>query len=261
MIYDTPIRTSLQNLNRVLATGMPTLLSFEMPHCEPCAALDAPLKDLAREYAGRALIVRVEDSAQAELPAGIDITRIPTLVIWRDRRDAGRIEGAPSKDVIRQYLEYLTGSGLRPQPASGPSVALNGIRAGGDGASQTGWNSSDIGKSAHQSGATGAPIVVSDATFDRDVLQSPLPVLVDFWAPWCGPCRMVSPIVEELGREYRERLKVAKVNTDENPVRASNLGIRGIPTLILFRGGREVDRIVGAAPKPTLKQFVERHLR
>ncbi|MBP1694056.1 MAG: thioredoxin, partial [Chloroflexi bacterium] len=118
MIYDTPIRTSLQNLNRVLATGMPTLLSFEMPHCEPCAALDAPLKDLAREYAGRALIVRVEDSTQAELPAGFDITRIPTLVIWRDRRDAGRIEGAPSKDVIRQYLEYLTGSGPRPQPAS-----------------------------------------------------------------------------------------------------------------------------------------------
>jgi thioredoxin len=102
---------------------------------------------------------------------------------------------------------------------------------------------------------------VSDGSFDKEVLRSPVPVLVDFWAPWCGPCRMVSPIVEELGREYKGQLKVAKVNTDDNPRRAGGLGIQGIPTLILFNNGREVDRIVGAAPKPMLKQFIERNLR
>jgi thioredoxin 1 len=261
MIYDTPIRTSVQNLNRVLAAGMPTLLSFEMPRCVPCAALDAPLKDLAHEYAGRALIVRVEDCAEAELPEPFKVTRVPTLIIWRAGRDTGRIEGAPSRDVLREYLEFLIGSGSYPAPASGPSVALSSLRSGSDGASQTVWNPSNVGKDVNQSTGPGAPIVVSDASFDRDVLHSHLPVLVDFWAPWCGPCRMVSPIVEELGREYRERLKVAKVNTDDNPVRASSLGIRGIPTLILFKGGHEVDRLVGAAPKPALKQFLEKHLR
>jgi thioredoxin 1 len=93
---------------------------------------------------------------------------------------------------------------------------------------------------------------VTDATYQQVVLDSALPVLVDFWAPWCGPCRMVSPIVEELANEYAGRLVVAKVNTDENPVTPGQLGIRGIPTLILYVEGDEADRVAGYVAKNVL---------
>jgi thioredoxin 1 len=101
------------------------------------------------------------------------------------------------------------------------------------------------------------PIEVSDEQFDSEILKAEKPVLVDFWAPWCGPCRMVGPVVEELAGEYQDRLKVAKVNTDDNQSHAARLGIQGIPTLIFFKDGREVDRVVGALPKGALKQRID----
>jgi thioredoxin 1 len=97
----------------------------------------------------------------------------------------------------------------------------------------------------------------TDATFDREVLQSPLPVLVDFWAPWCGPCRIVGPIVEELAQEYAGKVKVVKLNTDDNQETAAAYGIRGIPTLAIFVRGQIVDGIVGAAPKKMLKEKLD----
>ena len=101
------------------------------------------------------------------------------------------------------------------------------------------------------------PIHVSDAAFDTVVLQSNVPVLVDFWAPWCGPCRMVAPTLEKLAGEYADKILVAKVNTDDNPMYAMQYGVQGIPTLLFVREGKEVDRIVGAAPYPAIKQRLE----
>lgn len=98
------------------------------------------------------------------------------------------------------------------------------------------------------------PIHVTDATFDEVVLQAPLPVLVDFWAPWCGPCRMIAPVVEELAKTYNGRAVIAKMNTDEHGEAATKLGIMGIPTLILFKDGQEVDRIVGYVPRRTIEE-------
>jgi thioredoxin 1 len=98
---------------------------------------------------------------------------------------------------------------------------------------------------------------VSQATFEDEVVKSDLPTLVDFWAPWCGPCRMLSPTVEELAGEYTGKLKVVKVNTDQNNEVAGQFGIRGIPTLIFFKNGKEVDRLVGAQQKAVLAKKID----
>ena len=98
---------------------------------------------------------------------------------------------------------------------------------------------------------------VTDAEFHKEVIESDLPVLVDFWAPWCGPCQRIGPILEELAGDYAGRLRIAKVNTEENQVQAGEYGVRGIPTMILFRNGNEVDRIVGALPKLVLQLWIE----
>jgi thioredoxin len=92
--------------------------------------------------------------------------------------------------------------------------------------------------------------------FDQTVSSSTVPVVVDFWAPWCGPCRMVSPVLDDIAGKYPGRIKVVKVNSDENPALSQQLGIQGIPTIILFRDGKEIDRLVGAAPRESIIRFL-----
>jgi thioredoxin 1 len=101
---------------------------------------------------------------------------------------------------------------------------------------------------------------VTDETFEQEVIESQVPVLVDFWAPWCGPCRMVAPVVDEISEQYSGQIKVVKVNTDENPSVASKYGIRSIPTLMIFKGGQRVDMVVGAVPKTTLASTLEKYI-
>ena len=103
-----------------------------------------------------------------------------------------------------------------------------------------------------------APFPVTDASFAAEVERSPLPVLVDAWAPWCGPCRMIAPAIDELARELSGRVRFGKLNVDENPLTAARYDLRSIPTLLVFDGGREVDRIVGLQPKAEIARRLER---
>jgi thioredoxin 1 len=97
-------------------------------------------------------------------------------------------------------------------------------------------------------------IAVTDASFEAEVLQGDIPVVVDFWAEWCGPCRLIAPVLEELAREYDGRVKVAKMNVDENPGISMKYQVRSIPTLMFFKGGQRVDQVIGAVPKAELKK-------
>ena len=108
------------------------------------------------------------------------------------------------------------------------------------------------------SAADGTPLTVTDATFAAEVERSPLPVMVDMWAAWCGPCRMLEPVVEELAEELAGRVRVAKLNVDVNPATASRFGVRSIPTLLVLKDGREVDRMVGVLPKADIARRLER---
>ena len=99
---------------------------------------------------------------------------------------------------------------------------------------------------------------VGDDNFEAEVIRSNLPVLIDFWAPWCGPCKSIAPVIEEVAKEYEGKLKVAKLNVDDNPITPSRYGVRGIPNLIIFKGGAVKEQIVGAIPKGRLVDAIEK---
>ena len=106
--------------------------------------------------------------------------------------------------------------------------------------------------------ASDAIIEISDSNFESEVVNSDLPVLIDFWAPWCGPCRAIAPLVEEISSSYAGKIKVGKMNVDENQSTTMKFGIRSIPTLIMFKGGEAVDQIIGAVPKGEIERVVEK---
>ena len=102
---------------------------------------------------------------------------------------------------------------------------------------------------------------INDATFEQEVIKSPLPVLIDLWAPWCGPCRMLSPIVEKLAEEYKGRVKIFKLNTDENPDTAVKFRVQAIPTLLFFKGGAMVEHMVGVQPEKEIRLRLDNLLK
>jgi thioredoxin 2 len=106
----------------------------------------------------------------------------------------------------------------------------------------------------------GTPFTVTDASFAAEVERSPQPVLVDAWAPWCGPCRIIAPVIDELASEMAGRIRFAKLNVDDNPATAARFGLRSIPTLLVFAGGREVDRLIGVQPKDEIVRRLHRVL-
>ena len=233
--FDAPIITGDQSIERVLAAGLPVVFVFLDGAASP--ELKETMNRLAREHTGQLLAVEVPARDNPASVRRYQVDRLPAIVTVRGGQVLSKAGGISGTDLDK-HVTFLLGRGPRPaqtEPAGAPSAQ----RTGGD---------------AH-------PYVVTDATFDQDVLRSPQPVLVDFWAPWCGPCRIVAPVVEKLAQEMAGRLRVAKVNVDENPLSAQRYGVQGIPTMLVVKNGQLADRWVGALPEAALRGRVTAALR
>ncbi len=262
MTIDTPIHTSEQSIDRVLRAGRPVLLEFWGNGCAPCEQLNPALDRLAATYAGKALIAKVDVRDNPALARRYGISRLPGLVFVKDGATVAQTSGALPEATLREWLEYLVAGGPRPALPEGPSVSLDGTpvdRAAGNAAAGPSATNRRPANSAHPA-EPGAPVVVTDATFDQLVIDNKLPVLVDFWAPWCGPCRAIAPAVEQLAKDFAGRAVVAKLNVDDNPQTAQRFGISGIPALFVFKGGAVVERLLGARPAQALREALARHV-
>lgn len=191
------------------------------------ARLQDVLEAAAREYAGQARLVRLEAGDAPQSHRRFDLDTLPQFLFFREGQVVARARGLPSPEALRPWIEYLLGRGPAPArrvPGVEPAAA-----------------------SAH-------PVAVTDADFDRVVLGSRVPVLVDFWAAWCGPCRTIAPVVERLAAAFAGRAVVAKLDVEANRLTAQRYGAMSIPTLVFFQDGREVDRLVGVHPEAVLSE-------
>ena len=230
-IFNTPINTDDNNLTKVLGQSLPIALYLYDNRTGTNRTLDEAISKAAKEYAGQVLVVRVDTSNNPQVKHDYGNLAAPALVtLIKDgsgrkvKSQAGNINAAD----VQAHIAYLIGKGAAPKQAA-PTTSANT-------------------SSASANGSSTKPQVVTDATFDSEVLKSKLPVLVDFWAPWCGPCRTIGPVVEQMAQKYAGRAKVVKVNVDDNPRIAQQFQILSIPTLMTFKNGSALKRQVGANP-------------
>ncbi len=253
MAIDTVIHTNQQSIDRVLNAGVPVVLFFWQEGIEASRQMDPALSDLAERYAGKALLAKIDASAEPQLVQQYGVKQIPTTVFTKQGKTEATAVGAITKAELDAWLSYLVSGGPRPAVPGGPSNGMNG-------AQQTYTNGSPgHGTGPARTQTSTAPITLTDANFQQ-VINGPGPVLVDFWAPWCGPCRMVAPSVDQLAKEFSGRAVVGKLNVDENPRTAQQYQIMSIPALHVFKNGQSVEQIVGAQPVHVLRERLARHV-
>ena len=240
-MFDTPLFTSDQSIDRVINAGLPVELIF-LNGMAP-STLDQAMKALAKKHAGQLLVVQVQIKDSPQTAHRFEVHTPPAVVTLKNGQVQSRAEGIYD-NALERHADYLLGKGPKPAPQSQPEPA----RQAGS-AARYAENTSP----AHTGTSGGRPVTVTDASFDQDVMRSSQPVVVDFWAPWCGPCRMVAPTLDKLASEWNGKVKIAKVNVDENPMIASRYGVSSIPTMMVVRDGKIVERWAGALPEPALR--------
>lgn len=236
--FDTPIITNDQSVDRVLATGLPVTLVFldgKLPE-----DLKKAMQHLAQVHAGELLIAQIQIKENPTTYQRYTAGKAPALVGLRKGQIITQSEGISAPD-LEKHVMYLLGKGPRPEhPQPSPQAGRTASRD-------------------HTS--NGKPRIVTDTNFDQEVLRANQPVLVDFWAPWCGPCRMTDPILEKLAHEYTGRILVAKVNVDENPILSQKYSVQSIPTMMIVKNGKIVDRWTGALPEANIRGRISVHIR
>ncbi len=246
MPIDAPIYTSRHSIDRVLSTGLPLILVFWQPASALSRQLDPILEKLAGDYASKVLFAKIDISDEPELGQRFGVTQVPSLVFIRNSRAEATAAGVVAESDLRRWCDYLARGGERPPTPSGRAEAV-----------RTPEPAPTPDAAAPSTG--GKPVTLTDANFNQ-IIGGDVPVLVDFWAPWCGPCRTIAPTVEALAKEFDGKLVVGKLNVDENQRTAQRYGVMSIPTLIIFRKGKAIDQVVGALPAPALRQRVLPHV-
>jgi thioredoxin 1 len=223
-IFDTPIISDDNNLKKILGQQVPVLLILHD------SELDKPLLDAlskeAKKQVGKLMIVRLNTRENPTTAAQYKDLSLPALASLENNQRKSSASSIRPKDVRDHIAHLLEGAPLTEKAAA----------------------------------KTGKPIPVTDANFRQEVLKSDVPVLVDFWADWCGPCHSIAPYVEKIAADYSGKLKVVKLDVDANRVVTNRYGVQAFPTLLLFEDGQVADKVVGANPMG-LKQMVERALR
>ncbi len=237
-VFDTPIHTDDNNLKKVLAQNLPIVLYLYDSRQKADKPLEDAINTIARKKAGSLLVAQVDTANNpktyaeyGDLPLPAMVTLVSGLTGRKVKSQAGNIRPSDA----RAHVDYLLDKGPLPTPKQAET------------------------RKASANGGEAKPQHVTDANFRLAVLNSHVPVLVDFWAAWCGPCRMIAPEVDRLAKEYAGRVKVVKLNVDENPTTAERFQVRSIPTFILFRDGKVLKHQVGANPR-VLRDMIEQAL-
>ena len=229
-IAGIPLTTNDAGLDKVLASNLPVVLYL---YEQPNTPLEQAFKRAAQANAETILVARVDVGANSYTRQRFGKLTFPALVTLDEGRIESKAEGILPEDVMA-HVDFLLGEGPYPTETAAQvkARAANGTH----------------------------PAAVTDQSFDGEVLHSSVPVLVDFWAPWCGPCQMDAPTLERLAEKYTGQVKIVKLNVDENPQTAQHYRAMSIPLLLLFKNGKVVDRLVGAHPQPAIEVLIKKAL-